>query len=396
MVAMPYNNNNPVVSVVMPAFNSQHTIKEAVESVLAQSYPHIELVVIDDGSTDSTKDVLASHSGRIRYLYQVNRGPSAARNLGIDNALGNYIAFLDADDVWYPHKIERQLQGFVDNPEAKWGYCRSNLVTEAGYPIGSNFWNPCYGAPVSLQFPAFDSILRFGTEIHTSTVIVDRRFLLEVGHFDESLRSSEDTDVWIRMAHKSPPLFLSDVLSTRRMVDGVTFHERRIAYDSQLFGLRVIEKNLDTFGLSPGDSMTARQALCRGHFNSAFIELSKGNQQAASEHLSRVAEYVEPKMLYQELAVRLAHFALSGARYHPDGPVHAAAILEGLLDNLQIEKQKIRKVSRMAFAEFFAAVAFMYARKSNRPLSARYARKSLITGPLHWKNIGVWRLALNF
>ena len=102
-------DTGPLVSVVIPAYNSGKFVAQAVESVLAQTYAPFEIIVVDDGSTDETKDVLGRFNGQINYIHQANSGPSAARNAGIRVARGAYICFLDADDLWTPDRLAVQM-----------------------------------------------------------------------------------------------------------------------------------------------------------------------------------------------------------------------------------------------------------------------------------------------
>src|SRR5438874_1624069 len=110
--------SRPLVSVVIPTYNSAHYIGEAVQSVLAQTYTNFEVIVVDDGSTDDTRERLESVAGRIRYLYQPNGGVSKARNRGIQEARGELIAFLDGDDEWLPEKLAKQLAYMRANPSS--------------------------------------------------------------------------------------------------------------------------------------------------------------------------------------------------------------------------------------------------------------------------------------
>jgi len=103
---------NPLVSVVIPVYNSAEYIVETIKSALAQHYKPFEVIVVDDGSTDNTKDLLEPYLHRISYLYKENGGPASARNTGVNNAKGEYIAFLDADDLWMPEKLARQMDVF--------------------------------------------------------------------------------------------------------------------------------------------------------------------------------------------------------------------------------------------------------------------------------------------
>ena len=102
----------PLVSCIVPVFNGERYLAEALDSILAQTYRPVDLIVVDDGSTDGTAQVAAGYGERITYLYQENSGPAAARNKGIDAAQGEFVAFLDADDVWHEEKLARQMVRF--------------------------------------------------------------------------------------------------------------------------------------------------------------------------------------------------------------------------------------------------------------------------------------------
>src|SRR5437016_10401011 len=101
--------SEPLISAVIPSYNYGHFITDAIESALGQTYPHVEIIVVDDGSTDDTREQLAPYSERVCYIHQENGGLSAARNTGIRAAKGEWIALLDADDVWHPRKLELQM-----------------------------------------------------------------------------------------------------------------------------------------------------------------------------------------------------------------------------------------------------------------------------------------------
>lgn len=114
----------PLVSVIVPAYNADRFLGRALRSVLAQTYPHLEIIVVDDGSTDRTPEVIRSVTdARVRHLSQPNRGQGAARNLGIRASAGRYITFLDADDVYLPHKVERQVEFLTVHPECEVAFC---------------------------------------------------------------------------------------------------------------------------------------------------------------------------------------------------------------------------------------------------------------------------------
>ncbi len=183
----------PRVSVVVPVRNMEAYVGEAVESALAQSPPPLEVVAVDDGSTDGTRGVLAGFGERVRVLPGPARGASAARNLGVGEARGDWIAFLDADDLWYPGKLALQA--------AKAAAGHDFVFTD--YARGPDPAAPGPGRLAGYRHPAegrvFDRLLRENF-VFTSTVLVRRESLVAAGGFDESIHITEDIDLWLRLA----------------------------------------------------------------------------------------------------------------------------------------------------------------------------------------------------
>jgi len=193
-----------LVSVVIPTFNSSKYLKEAVESVLSQTYPHLELIVVDDGSTDETREALVPFFSdhRVRYFYQENKGGAAARNLGIREARGEFIAFLDHDDVWLPEKIEKQLAlfqnekvGLVYSGSERFGQPRTELrFRPSTRPLSDYFRRGhIYRNLLSANF------------IPTSSVVIRRSVLDRTGPFLEQIGPSrlwycDDYELWLRIA----------------------------------------------------------------------------------------------------------------------------------------------------------------------------------------------------
>ncbi len=184
---------DPLVSVVIPSYNYGRFVTEAVDSVLAQTYPAVEVIVVDDGSTDDTRERLRPYQGRIRYLFQENAGLSAARNTGIRAASGPVVGLLDADDVWHPRKLEVQMRYLASHPDV--GLLASAHIT------GPLAWD---GAIDLDQEPKVERIrledLVVRTSFSPSSVLLRQECLQSVGLFDTALRSVEDRDMWLRVA----------------------------------------------------------------------------------------------------------------------------------------------------------------------------------------------------
>ena len=181
-----------LVSVVIPSFNYGHFVAEAVESALAQTYSPIEVIVVDDGSTDDTRARLQPFADRIHYVYQNNRGLSAARNTGVGLANGEWIALLDADDLWHPEKTEVQLR--AASPLGSLGLVGSLPAVSMPERLPSE--------PAVERLSVRDFLLSSRTG--PSGALIRRDCFDAVGLFDESLRSIEDRDMWLRIASRFP------------------------------------------------------------------------------------------------------------------------------------------------------------------------------------------------
>lgn len=186
----------PSVSVVIPAYNTGRFIAEAIESVLAQTFTDFEAIIVDDGSTDDTRDVVARFTDpRLRYVYQDHAGVSAARNAGIRRAQGRYIAFLDADDWWLPEKLALQVRLLESHPETGLVYCGACRVRNGR--VLSRFRARYKG-------DVFGSLLVRGNEKvmagSASAAIIRRECFEQVGGFDEECFALEDWEMWLRIA----------------------------------------------------------------------------------------------------------------------------------------------------------------------------------------------------
>ena len=186
--------NMPLISVVIPVYNGEKTIAETIESVLNQSFSNFEIVVINDGSQDSTLDVLSNiQDPRIKIFSYPNAGLSASRNRGFDQSSGEFIAFLDADDLWTPDKLEAQLAALQDNPDAAVAYSWTDFIDET-----SQFLKP--GPHFTISGDVYPELLRGNFLANGSNPLIRRQALIKVGSFDESLPASEDWDMYLRLA----------------------------------------------------------------------------------------------------------------------------------------------------------------------------------------------------
>ena len=189
----------PLVSVVVPAWNVAAFIPAAVESVFAQSFTDIELIVVNDGSPDTRtlETAIAAYRGRAdtHYIVQENRGPSGARNTGILHARGRFIAFLDGDDWWEPSYLEQQLARFADDGALDVVYCDARLTGDSVL-AGRTYMDTTPSAgPVTLE-----SLITLTCNVPTTCAVVRREAIVAAGLFDPQIRRCEDFDLWLRMS----------------------------------------------------------------------------------------------------------------------------------------------------------------------------------------------------
>jgi glycosyltransferase involved in cell wall biosynthesis len=185
-----------LISVIIPVYNGAKTIRETIESVLKQTFTDFELIVINDGSTDATLDIISQfQDARIQVYCYPNAGLATSRNRGITQASGKYISFIDADDLWTPDKLELQLQALLDYPEAAVAYSWTDHIDENGQFLRE-------GCHLSFNGNVYKNILLNDFIASGSNILIKHQALTEIGGFDEFLNYVEDWDMWIRLAAK--------------------------------------------------------------------------------------------------------------------------------------------------------------------------------------------------
>jgi glycosyltransferase involved in cell wall biosynthesis len=211
---------NPLISCIVPVFNGERYLGESLDSILAQSYRPIEIIVVDDGSTDATREVVASYGDQVRYLWQPNAGPPRARNFGLLLAQGQFVAFLDADDLWQPDKLSLQMARFRERPELDLcvTYCQVFWIPEL-HEEEVRFRDHRLSQPL----PGYV----------TQTLLARRALFDTVGDFDTSRRVGDPADWFLRAAEQRAVMeILPEVLVYRR------FHENNFSVESDTRRMR--------------------------------------------------------------------------------------------------------------------------------------------------------------
>ena len=272
------------VSVIIPAFNSARFIGAAIDSVLQQTCPPNEIIVVDDGSTDQTPDITRAFP--VKYLHQENAGPSAARNRGIQESSSELVAFLDADDVWLGHKLAVQTKAFETYPDAGFSFSTVWNLYEGSNPKISHApyyppelvrWLRRQDASQDAVFGSVYKLLLHKNFVATSSMVVRRDLIERVGIFDRALRGCEDYDYWIRLARLAPAVFLQSPVSRYRIVDdglsGAWEARYERFYDTFI---QVMDAHRQAY-----PSITVRRAMGAALANHAYFCLIGGSVSAA-------------------------------------------------------------------------------------------------------------------
>jgi len=267
------------VSVVVPCFNAARWIRDAIDSVLAQTYDDVELVVADDGSTDESPAVVRSYGGRLRYLRQENAGPSAARNLALRAATGEYVALLDADDRFHPTKLARQLAAFAERPDAGAVYCGWRLVDGEGIELPERGWPRTDGDLVDR--------LVLGNLFHPVAVVLRRAPVDAAGGFDERLPVNEDWDLFLRIGRRGARwAFVDEALCDYRIHAGQS-HERLDLVHGH--AQRILERFFDDPGLPPDVRRLESAAFEAADLRAAAEHYAAGSTAAGRAAMRRAA-----------------------------------------------------------------------------------------------------------
>jgi glycosyltransferase involved in cell wall biosynthesis len=268
--------------VVIPAYNAADTIAATIESVLAQTYRPVEVLAIDDGSTDQTWEIIRSYGDRVRAFQQANAGPAAARNTGLRESKGELIAFLDADDRWFPEKLSIQWQALLQQPSV--GLVHSDVIffdVQTDRQWQSNVGRHRFVGKCTRQLMLENRIL-------ASSVLVRRKYLNRSGEFDEQFKGVEDYDLWLRLSLCCEFAYVDRPLVWYRQ------HAESLSANStamRMGELKVVQKalaNLRELNRAPGDiqhDRKIRHRLRDLNWDVGYDAYRRGNYSLARRHL---------------------------------------------------------------------------------------------------------------
>lgn len=239
------------ISVIIPTFNRAHTLRRALDSVLAQSRPADQVIVVDDGSRDNTRELVEQDYPQIDYLFQHNSGVSAARNRGIEQAHGDWIALLDSDDEWLPNKLARQCDAIESAPEYQLCHC-DEIWIRNGKRVNAMKKHAKSGGWI------FDRCLPL-CAISPSAVMLHRDLLKQVGLFDEQLPACEDYDLWLKICSQQPVLYVDEPLL--RKYGGHDDQLSQQHWGMDRFRIQALQNALEQLNLKREDREAAQATL---------------------------------------------------------------------------------------------------------------------------------------
>jgi len=333
------------ISVIIPCYNHARYLGEAIQSARAQTYRDVEIIVVDDGSTDDTAQVAAAFSASVRYIFQTNAGLSAARNTGIRASAGEYIALLDADDLWRPEFLETLAAILDRDPSLGAVYSGSQFINVRGEVLPQVITR-------TVPANALRDALTDGEFFPPCAVLTRKNVFQRVGLFDETLSASEDWDMWLRVAAQFPFAGIANGLALYRMHGNNMSRDLKRMFDSQL---QVAHKH---FGSADGEPATWSRAQRRAF---AGIYLWQATASYQRDDSVRGAEYARRAIVINPDVVHAldTFYALSFAD-QPPGCVGDVARVN--LDQVARRLQEILDVTKQpalrAYRRAAAAMAF--------------------------------------
>ena len=246
---MADSGGGDVVSVVIATYNMGHYLPQAVQSVLAQSYPNVEVQIVDDGSTDETPTIVRQWDGhpRVRVHRQMNGGQARAKNQGVALSRGSYVAFLDADDVWLPQKLSQQMPLFAGRPEVGVVYSDYECMDDKGRPLPRG--------PTSMHRGTISGALLIENFVAFPSAVVRRECLERHGAFDEAIGMGIDYELWLRLSTHYQFDFVAAPTVRYRIWSGQMSKNYRERYQS---AIRIMRKFLDRNPLAVDPAMVRR------------------------------------------------------------------------------------------------------------------------------------------
>ncbi|SEK28255.1 glycosyltransferase family 2 protein [Nitrosovibrio tenuis] len=280
-------SSQPTVSVIIPTYNCESYIVETLESILDQTFKNIEIIVVDDGSTDRTCQIVSSYGALVRLVTQSNSGVCAARNRGIREAAGRYLCLMDHDDYWFPDKLALQLEEMDAHPEV--GLVYSTFIwwwpdADGTFPDPGSYRVQPYPAGIDEEFSGWIyHLLLLDCWVLTSSALIRAEVFDKCGVFDESLPYSEDWDLWLRISREYPFIKVKKPLTLYRQ------HPRQgnLIPRNTDYRTELLVRSATKWGLCSRDGRCIskrefRQTIARYHKDFGIRHLASGNLKIAN------------------------------------------------------------------------------------------------------------------
>jgi glycosyltransferase involved in cell wall biosynthesis len=288
----------PLVSVIIPAFKVAAFIAETIASVMAQTFRNHEIIVINDGSpdTDTLERNLSPFGGLVTYIKQCNQGAGAARNAGLRTARGEFVAFLDGDDLWLPDFLEAQLKLIESDSGFDLVYADAINLEGSRHSRTSNMYTNPSDGPVTTE-----ALISGRCNVVTSSVVARRKAIIDVGLFDENFPNSQDFDLWLRLAKEGSRMtYQKTVLVERRIYEGSLASDPIKSFTGEL---KVLEKTAGRTDLTAVERSAVEQKIA---LRRASIEVCRAKQRlSAGDFSSAVLAFRDANHFYQSWKLRL-------------------------------------------------------------------------------------------
>ncbi len=291
-----HGDEAPLVTAVIPVYNGERFVADAIRSVLSQTYPRIECLVVDDGSKDGSAEVVKGFAPSARYVPKTNGGVASARNHGVSQARGEFVAFLDADDAWAPTKIEKQMDVFRARPDAGLVYSGMSLVDESLRPVGE-----LQPAPPALALRNTLLLEQPSATGIGSTALLPARIFRAIGGFDERLSTSADCDLTCRIALRHPLACSPEALALYRCHGSQMSSDPRVLEHDMLL---IYEKLFVGGQLPPEVAVLRRRAYANLYFILAATALNRRETGPFVRYAGRAATY-DPRRVVALVATKL-------------------------------------------------------------------------------------------
>jgi GT2 family glycosyltransferase len=370
----------PLASIIIPTYNQAAYIQATIDSALSQTYRDVEVIVVDDGSTDETSERLKDYRNKIHCLRQNNKGPSAARNLGFRASKGDYILFLDSDDLLSPDMIATHVETQLANPIIGLTYSRWKQIDPSGTKILGEI------SPIKPEGDLIQALLRRKLFFYGSATVMRRECLEKVGLFDESLSWGEDVDMWLRIAQAGFSFGFVDRTLTSYRVHHQSLTAGVSPQQVQEWGAG-LEKFFSDPTLPPSTRAIEPEVRSILHYETASRFFRDGAIEVAQEQL-RQAIQAYPQMNAEWLLDWVSGSALDPRTNNP------IQFLETIFNNLVPEATNLRGLRRRAFGRYHVAATFAAHDKGNKTEVRQHFLPAIKNEPSAIFNRGFIRIVL--